>query len=200
MKSFITPTYTFTPGAAGIGTLNLSGISNFDIKRLLAVINARTNTLIYNVLDSTLGYTSVLTTIITLDADTSAMLSTDPLQIVYDTDDAITNGELITFVKRTDALLEMLQRLIKVNESLQVVDSAQRQRIAIDTIAAGVTLPTVTTVTGVTTVSTVNTVSAVTAVSSITNVAANAGMDREQYINIAKQTYASSIRPNLKFQ
>jgi hypothetical protein len=197
MKSFITPTYTFTPGAAGIGTLNLSGISNFDIKRLLAVINARTNTLIYNVLDSTLGYTSVLTTIITLDADTSAMLSTDPLQIVYDTDDAITNGELITFVKRTDALLEMLQRLIKVNESLQVVDSAQRQRIAIDTIAAGVTLPTVT---GVTTVSTVNTVSAVTTVSSITNVAANAGMDREQYINIAKQTYASSIRPNLKFQ
>jgi hypothetical protein len=197
MKSFITPTYTFTPGAAGIGTLNLSGISNFDIKRLLAVINARTNTLIYNVLDSTLGYTSVLTTIITLDADTSAMLSTDPLQIVYDTDDAITNGELITFVKRTDALLEMLQRLIKVNESLQVVDSAQRQRIAIDTIAAGVTLPTVTTVTGVTTVSTVSTV---TTVSSITNVAANAGMDREQYINIAKQTYASSIRPNLKFQ
>jgi len=182
MKSFITPTYTFTPGAAGVGTLNLSGITSFDIKRLLAVINARTNTLIYNVLDPTLGYASISGTTITLDADTSAMMSSDPLQIVYDTDDAITNGELITFVKRTDALLEMLQRLIKVSEALQVVDSAQRQRIALDTIAGGLTLGTVTTV------------------SSVTNVASNAGMDREQYINIAKQTYALSIRPNLKFE
>ena len=84
--------------------------------------------------------------------------------------------------QRSDDLLEMIMRLVKISETLQVVDSAQRQRIAIDSIAAGVTLPTV---------------------SSVTNVAAQtgmAGMDREMYINIAKQTYAQSIRANLKIQ
>ena len=182
MKSFITPKYTFTPGASGVGTLNLSGISSFDIKRLVAVINLNTNTLIYNVLDSAMGYASVLDTTITLDSNTSAMSATDPLQIIYDTDDAITNGDLITAVRRTDALLEMMQRLIKISETLQVVDSAQRQRITMDNIAGGLTLSTVTTVGGV------------------SNITANAGMDREQYINIAKQTYAKSIRSNLKFQ
>lgn len=96
-----------------------------------------------------------------------------------------------TIAQRTDDLLAMINRLIKICESSQVVDSAQRQRITLDAIAASLTLATVTTVTTVTTVSTV---------SSVTNVAANAGMDREQYINIAKQTYAQSIRPNLKFQ
>lgn len=93
--------------------------------------------------------------------------------------------------QRTDDLVEMLQRLIKISEALQVVDSSQRQRINLDTIAAGVTLPTVTTVSTVSTVTTVTTVAAQTAL---------AGMDREMYINIGKQTYAQSIRANLKFQ
>jgi hypothetical protein len=60
------------------------------------------------------------------------------------------------------------------------VDGQQRQRVTID---AG-TLPTVTTV---------------GTVSSVTNMVSNAGMDREQYINIAKQTYAQSIRSRLEF-
>ena len=83
--------------------------------------------------------------------------------------------------QRTDALLVMLSRVVKLLESNAVVDAAQRQRVVID---AG-------TVTAVTTVSTV---------SSVTNVVANAGMDREQYINAAKQTYAQSIRARLTFQ
>jgi hypothetical protein len=95
---------------------------------------------------------------------------------------------------RAEDLLVMLSRVVKLLESNAVVDSAQRQRISLDAIAAGVALPTVTTVTGVTTVTTVATVS------SVTNVAANAGMDREQYINIAKQTYGMAIRPQLTFQ
>jgi hypothetical protein len=91
-------------------------------------------------------------------------------------------------VQRTDALLGMMERLVKVCETLQVVDSAQRQRITIDAFTSGVTLPNVSTVS---TVSTVNTVAAQTSM---------AGMDREMYINIAKQTYALSIRSNLTFQ
>ncbi len=93
-----------------------------------------------------------------------------------------------TIAERTDNLIAMIQRLVKICETLQIVDSAQRQRITLDAIAANLTLTTITTVTTVSTVT------------SVTNVAANAGMDREQYINIAKNTYSNSIRPHLKFQ
>jgi hypothetical protein len=39
----------------------------------------------------------------------------------------------------------------------------------------------------------------VATVTAVTNMVSNAGMDREQYINIAKQTYAQSIRSRLEF-
>ncbi len=86
---------------------------------------------------------------------------------------------------RTNDILGLLSRLVKISESSQVVDVAQRQRITLDAITAGVALPTVTTVTTVTTVA------------AVTNIVSLAGMDREQYINIAKQTYAESIRNKL---
>jgi hypothetical protein len=95
---------------------------------------------------------------------------------------------------RSDDLLVMLSRIVKLLESNATVDSAQRQRVVVDTgsltasIAAGQTLATVTTVSGVTTVS------------SVANMASNAGMDREQYINIARQTYGQNIRSALIFQ
>jgi predicted metalloendopeptidase len=88
---------------------------------------------------------------------------------------------------RVEDLLAIIQRLVKVCESLQVVDSAQRQRVTIDAITGNLTLATVSTV---------------STVSSVTNVAAQtslAGMDREMYINIARQTYENSIRSKLTF-
>jgi hypothetical protein len=103
------------------------------------------------------------------------------------------DNPLPTQATRTDNLLEMLQRIVKLLESNAVVDGAQRQRVSLDNIPAGVTLPTVTTVGTVTTVTTVSTVSAVT------NMVANAGMDREQHINVAKNVYANAIRSNLTF-
>jgi hypothetical protein len=108
-------------------------------------------------------------------------------------DDGVNAGDVSvlnpypTQAPRTDDLLEVLQRMVKLMESLAIVDVAQRQRISLDTIASGLTLGTVSTVTTVSTVSTVS------------NTTANAGMDREQYINIAKQTYGTSIRPHLSF-
>jgi hypothetical protein len=102
--------------------------------------------------------------------------------------DVSVENPLPVFDDRVENLISLLERLVKISESNQVVDSAQRQRITLDAITAGVALPSVTTVTTVTTVSTV---------SSVTNMVSNAGMDREQYINIAKQTYANSIRNRL---
>jgi hypothetical protein len=78
--------------------------------------------------------------------------------------------------------LILMRRLLKVVESLGVVDVAGRQRVAIDAITSGLTLATITTV------------------SSVTNVAgqtALAGMDREMYINAARTTHNNAIRNNL---
>ena len=86
--------------------------------------------------------------------------------------------------------LLLLGRIIKALEGVSVVDSAQRIRFTLDNISAGVTLPTVTAVTGIT--------NALPAGANIIGSIANiAGMDREQYINIARQTYSTGIRAKL---
>jgi hypothetical protein len=82
----------------------------------------------------------------------------------------------------SESSVVLLRRIVKIAESLSVADLGQRQRIVIDAIAAGVTLP------------------AVSAVTSITNVVAQtslAGMDREMYINQARQVYGNVIRAGL---
>jgi hypothetical protein len=78
---------------------------------------------------------------------------------------------------RLENLVALMARAVKLLESSAIVDSAQRQRIVVD---AG-------------------TITTVTTVASVTALGTSAGMDREQYINIAKQTYASSIRSRLNF-
>jgi hypothetical protein len=107
--------------------------------------------------------------------------------------DVSLSNPMPTVANQSDDLLRMLSRLVKILECNAVVDSSQRQRIRIDDITGGLTLSTIS---AVTTVSTVNTIA------SVTNIAAQtalAGMDREMYINIAKNTYANSIRSQLSF-
>jgi hypothetical protein len=105
--------------------------------------------------------------------------------------DVSTSSPMPVVSSRSDDLLVALSRIVKLLESNATVDSAQRQRVVVDSgaitasIAASQTLGTVTTV---------------STVSSVTNMVANAGMDREQYINIAKQTYIQGIRSGLTFQ
>jgi len=76
----------------------------------------------------------------------------------------------------------ILRRILKVLETLSVVDPQQRQRITLDSITGALTLSTVTTVGTVT---------------SVTNVATIAGMNDEQYINIARTAYNTGIRQHL---
>ena len=193
MKKYITPSYTFTPGNAGVGTVR-TGIKNFDIKFLIVILNITREEIIYAPGLSGRGYTAISGDTITLEYSTSTHSSADILQFLYE---ATNDYPSIVDSVRNNDLLAQMQRLTKIAESLQVVDSAQRQRITIDSIAASLTLGTVTTVGSVTSLGTLTTVSTVT---SVTNIASNAGMDREQYINIAKQTYANSIRSRLTIQ
>jgi hypothetical protein len=84
MKSFIAPAYTFTPGTSGVGTVNLSGISGFNIKFLVSIINQTRGEIIYSTASSALRFTNVVGTTVTLFRDTSAMNSVDVLQVIYE--------------------------------------------------------------------------------------------------------------------
>lgn len=91
----------------------------------------------------------------------------------------------------TDDSAMLLRRLVKQVDSLAVVDSAQRQRVTIDSISGSLTLSTITTVSNVTTVATVT---------SATNLVALGGVDgRYLYIDTARNASANGIRNNLAF-
>jgi hypothetical protein len=106
--------------------------------------------------------------------------------------DVSMSNPMPSVANQSDDLLRMLSRLVKILECNAVVDQQQRQRITLDAITGSLTLATVTTVGTVTTVSNIS-------AGTLTNIVANAGMDREQYINIAKNTYANSLRSKLEF-
>ena len=100
--------------------------------------------------------------------------------------DVSMSNPMPSVANQSDDLLRMLSRLVKILECNAVVDQQQRQRITLDAITGSLTLATVTTVSNI-------------SAGTLTNIVANAGMDREQYINIAKNTYANSLRSKLEF-
>ena len=87
-----------------------------------------------------------------------------------------------------------LRRIVKLLEPSSTVDTANRQRITLDTITAGAILPTVTTVT---------TVTAVTAITNALPAGINAigyiGMISDTRTDLTRNTYANGIRRNLTF-
>lgn len=91
-----------------------------------------------------------------------------------------------------DDQIVLLRRLIKLIETQAACDPQQRQRITLDSISAGVALPTVTAVTTVTTVTTVSTVTAVN------NIVAMAGWNQQMFVDPARTAY-NSLRNQLTF-
>jgi hypothetical protein len=142
MKSFITPSYTFTPGAAGVGTIDLFGIDNFNVNRLIAIINQTRGFLIYSTADTNLGFTNISGTTLTLQADTSTQSSNDEIQIIYDVDDALNNKELIEAIESLRIAIGALTRS-GIGQSLP--DISGRLRVALDSITTNLTLSTVST-------------------------------------------------------
>jgi predicted methyltransferase MtxX (methanogen marker protein 4) len=85
----------------------------------------------------------------------------------------------------TDDSAMLLRRLVKQVDSLAVVDSAQRQKVTIDSISGSLTLGTITIVGTLT---------------SATNLVALGGVDgRYLYIDTARNASANGIRNNLAF-
>lgn len=116
-----------------------------------------------------------------------------------------------------DDTIVILARILKLLESLSIVDSAQRQKITIDAVTGGLALGSVTLgaalPAGGNTIGTVNvgSISSITTLGSITgalptganvigslnNLATIAGMDREMYINQARTAYNTGISAKL---
>ena len=112
--------YTFTPAA---NTITLSGLTQaIALQNFLLITNTTANTIIYNFADSTTGAVSFNNNILTLDYNTSAMASTDLLQIYVD------------LPSYEESLHDLLRRMNKLLESNATVDIYQRQRVVLDAI------------------------------------------------------------------
>lgn len=202
--------YTFTPAS---NTITLSGLAQaVSLQNFLLITNTTANTIIYNFADPTTGAVSFNNNILTLDYNTSAMASTDLLQIYVD------------LPSYEETLHDLLRRMNKLLESNAVVDTRLRQRITIDAIGnstAGQSPTEVTTtipvsgsvtaaVSGATTLSIAandlqyvqsNQVSPYATKSNTTLLHVVSGLvdERWRIIEEARTAYGTAIRPNLKF-
>jgi hypothetical protein len=93
MKTVLTNSPSFTPGAAGVGTLNFSSTTGFALNRLFAVLNQTRNTIMYGATVAGKGYSfyNATTKVLTLSFDTASYSSGDSLIAIYD-DPAATVG------------------------------------------------------------------------------------------------------------
>lgn len=116
----LTGSYTFNPAA---NTITFSGLrQDISLQNILLITNTTANTIIYNFADSTTGAVSFNNNVLTLDYNTSAMASTDKLQIYVDVE------------SYEESLHDLLRRMNKLLESNAVVDNRLRQRVTIDAI------------------------------------------------------------------
>jgi hypothetical protein len=94
-----------------------------------------------------------------------------------------------------DDQIILLRRIVKLLESQAATDTAQRQRITVDAITAGTTLPTVTTVGTVSAI----TAGTITTVGAVTNIAAINGWNQQMFVDPARNAYNTGIRRWLTF-
>jgi hypothetical protein len=90
-----------------------------------------------------------------------------------------------------DDQIILFRRMLKILESQSSTDIANRQRVTVDAITAGLTLATVSAVTAITNAlpAGTNTIGSVLA----------AGADQRQFIDVARTNYNTGIRSKLTF-
>jgi hypothetical protein len=86
MKQFITPNYEFSPGTIGTGYIDLNNIPNFNINRLVAIINQTRGKVLYSTGTVSLNYLSITNNKLFFGIDTNDYSSSDEIQIVYDSE------------------------------------------------------------------------------------------------------------------
>jgi hypothetical protein len=121
MKKLVS-NYTFNAAAKQI---TLSDYTSVDLESLLLITNVANNTIIYNFAGTGKGAT-ISGNVLTLDYDTTSMSNSDNLQIFLD------DGESPATNSALETIDLLITQLLKRSESLAVVDTAQRQRVAVE--------------------------------------------------------------------
>lgn len=170
--------YTFDPS---LKQVKFNTTDSVFLENILLITNVTDNQIIYNFANPNQGGT-ISNNLLTLSYNTTSMSSSDRLQIFLDLKGAPATEDTLHDLRQQTALLKRISKLV---DSLSVVDAAQRQRVSIDSAPATIT------VTGG--------LGTITAVSTVSNIALNAGMGSEQYLNIARNAYANGIRSKLSF-
>ena len=178
MKSFITPSCEFTPGASGVGTLNLSGIPDFNARQLVAIINQTRGVVLYATGSTATRYTALAGKTLTLNVDTSTHSSGDALQVIYEVTDPQPVSD-DTVGKLLMRILQMLMAPLGYDKSL----GRQRGTVVVETLP---------------TLATVNTVTTVTTVTTLANIAAVGGYSAQMQIFDTNRTaWAQCVRSRI---
>jgi hypothetical protein len=174
----------------------LTDYPQVSLESLLLITNVTNNQIIYNFADPLAGG-SVSGNSITLDYNTSGMNNSDCLQIYYDTPYTPATNETLNIMSgQLQALQEqnlLMRRMLKVTESLSIIDTNQRQRVNIDSWGLG----------GGTTLG--NVIPRDAGNTAVNNINGNsftssfAAPDVWRTIDIARNTYQNAIRNNLLF-
>lgn len=87
MKQLVTFSPAFTPGNAGLGTLDFSAYPGFALGKLYAVINVTQNSPLYIPGTPQFGFAGFAnsSTVIQLSANTSSFSATDRIEVFYET-------------------------------------------------------------------------------------------------------------------
>jgi len=131
MKQFVTPSYTFTPGASGVGTLDLFGITDFNSRKLVAVINQTRGVVIYSTGGAATRYTALAGTLLTLNVDTSTHSAGDALQVIYE--EISVELESLEAIEALRMAIQSLTRTI----GQSMPDTAGRLRVLAENPTAG---------------------------------------------------------------
>lgn len=142
MKTVLSTNPTFNPGAK---TLDFSNVAGFELKRLLAVINATRDAVIYAV-GTPSGFSSFTSNVLTLDFDTASHNAGDVLICFYDSaTNEVTSPEIKSILEQIQAMAEVLQALTHVLLRHQPqLDTTNRPLVRVNAIDTNLTLTTLT--------------------------------------------------------
>lgn len=178
--------YIFNPAAR---TITLVNIPPINLEQILTVVNTTDGIMIYCFADPSLGG-SEANNVLTVNYNTSAMASTDNLQIYIDLPGLASSDQAM--LQNQQDMLWVLRRLCHLIEPISIQDASQRQRVVVD---AGTitTVGTVSTITG-------GTITTITNAVGVGNVATLGSQDPNWiFRELARTSYSDGIRRNLTF-
>lgn len=181
--------YSFNPST---NTLTIIGLSfNLALEQLLLITDATAGITIFQFNISNMNG-SISNNVITLDYNCSALSATDALQIYVDVPDTSSIDNASMNEAYTHLLL---QKICDLLEPMATQDQANRQRVTLDALTAGLTLTTVGTVSALTG----GTITTITNPVPVGNIATLGGGNPEwQYMDSARQSY-DTLRSKLAF-